>query len=56
MKTYDNVAGNDRLTITVPVGTPAGSAPIAVTRADGVQAKTTADLTILAFTVLEAPK
>ena len=52
---YDRVLGNDRLTLKLPVGIPAGSAPIAVTRADGASATTPTGENVLAFEVTAAP-
>ena len=47
----DKVLGNDRLSLTVPVGIPAGSRPIMVTRADGASATTSTGQNVLAFEV-----
>ena len=51
---HDLVLGNDRLTVTVPADAAPGSAPIAVVRADGVQAKDARGVAIIPFEVLAA--
>jgi hypothetical protein len=48
---HEKVLGSDRLTVNVPAGATAGSAPIAVTRGDGVPAKTPSGEHVLAFEV-----
>jgi uncharacterized protein (TIGR03437 family) len=52
---YGRVLGNDRLTLKLPADIPAGSAPIAVTRADGASATTPTVENVLAFEVAPAP-
>jgi hypothetical protein len=53
--THAVVLGNDRLTITINDDAPVGSAPITVTRADGVQARDAKGVGILAFEILKKP-
>ena len=53
--THAVVLGNDRLSITIDDAAPVGSAPITVTRADGVQARDAKGIGVLAFEVLEKP-
>lgn len=50
--THAVVLGNDRLTIKIAGDAPVGSAPITVTRADGVQARDAKGVGVLAFEVL----
>jgi hypothetical protein len=47
------VLGNDRLTIMIADDAPVGSAPITVTRVDGVQARDANGVGVLAFEVLK---
>jgi hypothetical protein len=49
---HDIVLGNDRLTITIPDTATLGSAPISVTRADGVRARDATGVDRLPFEVL----
>jgi hypothetical protein len=53
--THAVVLGNDRLTITIADDAPVGSAPITVTRADGVKARDAKGVGVLAFEVLKKP-
>lgn len=53
--THAVVLGNDRLTITIADDASVGSAPITVTRADGVQARDVQGVGVLAFEVLKKP-
>jgi hypothetical protein len=53
--THAVVFGKDRLTITIGDDAPVGSAPITVTRADGVQARDAKGVGVLAFEVLRKP-
>jgi hypothetical protein len=53
--THAVVLGNDRLTITIEDDAPVGSAPITVTRADGVKAQDAKGVGVLAFEVLKRP-
>jgi hypothetical protein len=53
--THAVVLGNDRLTITIDDDAPVGSAPITVTRADGVKARDAKGVGVLAFKVLAKP-
>jgi hypothetical protein len=53
--THAVVLGNDRLTIKIADAAPVGSAPITVTRADGVQARDAKGVGVLAFEVLKKP-
>lgn len=48
----DKVLGNDRLTVKIPAGTAAASAPVSVVRADGVIASTASGTNTLPFDVV----
>lgn len=53
--THAVVLGNDRLTITIKDDAPVGSAPITVTRADGVKARDSKGVGVLPFEILKKP-
>jgi len=53
--THAIVLGKDQLTIRIADEAPVGSAPITVTRGDGVQARDPKGVGVLAFEVLAKP-